>query len=216
MAIDEAITDGISYLARALSEPGLGRLRRLQADAVYRADAFGEVARLQPAEIAKHSDLLHLDKELEIVVRDRGDLYQENDIAATGYSYDQAILHRYRAETSTEPVKESSRYQKLVCVFVLTGSLHVQAFDGDEVVKEWQCRGGDLVLLRGPGFPGMEQGRIKHSFTTDKTDASTLTLMMDTDDELETWVRESDALSFNAEPDASVEGDVDAFFPVIE
>ncbi len=60
---------------------------------------------------------------------------------------------------------DSKRFVLLIAVFTLLGSSQFLLWEGrsGSVIETWQTRPGTLVLLRGPGLGGVEDGRPFHA-----------------------------------------------------
>jgi alkylated DNA repair dioxygenase AlkB len=60
---------------------------------------------------------------------------------------------------------DSKRFELLIAVFTLRGSAEFLLCEGrsGNVIETWETRPGTLVLLRGPGLGGLEDGRPFHA-----------------------------------------------------
>ena len=60
---------------------------------------------------------------------------------------------------------DSKRFVLLIAVFTLLGSSEFVLCEGrsGDVIETWETRPGTLVLLRGPGLGGLEDGRPFHA-----------------------------------------------------
>lgn len=78
----------------------------------------------------------------------------------------EAYVQRYEAGAlGVTPHVDSKRFVLLVAVFTLVGSAEFFVCEGRSggVVEKWTTRPGTLVLLRGPGLGGLENGRPFHT-----------------------------------------------------
>lgn len=76
-----------------------------------------------------------------------------------------AFVQRYRPHTlGISPHLDGKRYRCLVAVFTLDGeaSFALCADRSGTVTRQWQASPGDLLLMRGPGLAGNDDGRPLH------------------------------------------------------
>ena len=75
------------------------------------------------------------------------------------------IVQRFKAEAlGITPHMDGKRFAKLVAIFTTKGSARFtvcRSRKGD-VLQQWDLKPGSLVLLRAPGFAGLEDGRLFH------------------------------------------------------
>jgi hypothetical protein len=78
----------------------------------------------------------------------------------------EAYIQRYEAGAlGVTAHVDSKRFVLLIVVFTLLGSSEFLLCEGrtGSVIETWQTRPGTLVLLRGPGLGGLEDGRQFHA-----------------------------------------------------
>lgn len=79
----------------------------------------------------------------------------------------EAIYQRYEGtRLGVSPHRDSASYKLLVAILTLEGSARfsvVSDRDGNGAIDEWIIHPGSLVLVRAPGFQGVEDGRPMHS-----------------------------------------------------
>ncbi|MQA85309.1 MAG: hypothetical protein GEV03_11955 [Streptosporangiales bacterium] len=162
---------GAAFLPQALDERFRRRLRReTEAGPFERLpEEVGPYGVRQQAELlAVRGDMEtypavgELRDELVRRVRDHGrgieglDRWHPNDVA----------VQRYPAGSlGISPHRDGKRHSYLVAVFTTGGSAPFALCRdrGGEVVEEWPTVPGSLVLLRGPGLAGVEDGRPFHT-----------------------------------------------------
>jgi hypothetical protein len=184
MADGEALVAGIalrSALAR-VGEVGVAAIQEALTaacrEAVLREVADRTFERL-PAEIGP------VQQETELLLM-RGSLADEPSIAALRRELVRAIrdqapapaagvaewwpnevyVQRYEAGSlGVTPHVDSRRFVLLVAVFTLLGSSEFWVCEGRSgpMREKWTTRPGTLVLLRGPGLGGLEDGRPFHT-----------------------------------------------------
>ena len=79
---------------------------------------------------------------------------------------DEAYVQRYEpGALGVTTHVDSKRFVLLIAVFTLLGSSEFLLFEGrsGSVIETWETRPGTLVLLRGPGLGGLEDGRPFHA-----------------------------------------------------
>jgi hypothetical protein len=86
-------------------------------------------------------------------------------LAVPAWTPNQIFVRRYRdGSEGMTPHRDGSRFRLLVATLTVVGD--AQFFhhnETGEVVTTWSLAPGDLVLLRGPGLTGDEDGRPHHS-----------------------------------------------------
>lgn len=83
-----------------------------------------------------------------------------------GWHPNDVSIQRYQAgSVGISPHLDGKRYRYLVAIFTLEGSgpLAICTDREGTVQTEWQTVPGSLVLLRGPGLGGVEDGRPLHT-----------------------------------------------------
>lgn len=78
---------------------------------------------------------------------------------------DQIFVRRYReGSEGMTPHRDGTRFRLLVATVSVLGSAYFFRHDEKgEVIHTWPLDPGDLVLLRGTGLRGVEDGRPRHS-----------------------------------------------------
>jgi alkylated DNA repair dioxygenase AlkB len=82
--------------------------------------------------------------------------WEPNDIAAMRYS---------PGSLGITPHRDGKRYRLLIAIFTIEGSAPFTLCadrDGD-TIEQWKTTPGSLILMRGPGFNGAEDGRAFHT-----------------------------------------------------
>lgn len=78
----------------------------------------------------------------------------------------EATVMTYRGEGSgIGPHLDRRRYRELVAIFSIAGRARLDLVadrEGRELLRGWDCRPGDLVVLRAPGLGGVADGRPLH------------------------------------------------------
>ena len=93
-------------------------------------------------------------------------------------------LMRYPLEAGISPHRDHQRYKKVIAAFSLTGLGNFQVLgdrQGEEVLHQWLCAPGDLVLLRAPGLKDYPQERLLHSIEGLSKNRASLTLRMNSE-----------------------------------
>lgn len=78
----------------------------------------------------------------------------------------EAAVQRYEPRsTGISPHRDGKRHRYLVAVFTLDGAAPFALCSDREgtVTRQWRAEPGSMVLLRGPGFDGAEDGRPLHT-----------------------------------------------------
>jgi hypothetical protein len=81
---------------------------------------------------------------------------------------DEVSVQRYRAGTTgITPHRDQKRYRNLIAVFTVEGSATFTLCKNraGEPLAQWPAGTGSLVLLRGPGLGGVDDGRPLHAVT---------------------------------------------------
>jgi hypothetical protein len=160
---------GAAFIPGALAEPFRVRLRE-QAD----LDGFEALSELEgqvrqqgelfviAGDMSGHPAIKQLRDELTDAVHECS-----ADIAMLDqWDPNEAALQRYRAgAVGITPHRDMKRYRYLVAVFTVEGTArftHCRDRAGDSLAT-WSAAPGSLVLLRGPGLGGIDDGRPMHA-----------------------------------------------------
>jgi hypothetical protein len=83
-----------------------------------------------------------------------------------GFLPNEVTIMRYRGTCAgISPHRDHARYRELVAIVSLTGAATLAVVAdraGQRRLRTWRCLPGDLVLLRAPGWAGVEDGRPLH------------------------------------------------------
>ena len=166
-ALDAVATLGFARIARGLDD---ARRAELIAAAPARfAPLEPEIGPVrQGGEIAEvpvdgSPAVLSFARELAAAVRGTADPeWGLDDLRFTDASY-----MRFRPDDAgISPHRDHKRYRRLVAVVSLEGQAPFAVVNdrkGEDVVARWTSRPGDVVLLRGTGFAGLDDGRPMHT-----------------------------------------------------
>ena len=95
----------------------------------------------------------------------RAELVAAVNRSVPGWLPDQIFVRRYRGGSEgMTPHRDGTRFRLLVATVSVLGSARFHRHDErGEVTQTWPLLPGDLVLLRGMGLHGVEDGRPHHS-----------------------------------------------------
>lgn len=181
-AVQEVGETGAAFVTRVLTEPfRRALLREVEAETFARLDErvgpYGvhqqaDQLALTGAEIADHPAVHRLCRDFTAAAGELRGWYP-NDVS----------IQRYQpGSVGITPHLDGKRYRLLVAIFTLEGSAPLAiCTDRDGTVQtEWQTVPGSLLLLRGPGLGGIEDGRPLHAVRgPDSGQRTSLTLRFD-------------------------------------
>lgn len=104
----------------------------------------------------------HLRRELSQRVRDTGAGME----GLTSFVANEVHVQRYaQGSSGISPHRDGTRYRPLLAVFTTAGRARfsVHPARDAEPLAAWEVAPGDLVLLRGPGLAGADDGRPMHA-----------------------------------------------------
>ena len=150
-ALDEGFRQRVQ---RELQGVAFERLPRRMGPVTTEADLF--VARGQMLSCPRVGELR---EELVAALR-------RADSELAGWWPNEAYVQRYWPQSlGVSPHKDSRRFAFLVAVFTIEGSARfgLCADRAGRRVQEWDASPGSLILLRGPGLGGIDDGRPFHT-----------------------------------------------------
>jgi hypothetical protein len=87
-------------------------------------------------------------------------------IGAPGWRPNEVYVQRYRVgDLGVTPHRDWKRYRYLVAIVTAAGEAEFMLCKdrAGEVLRSWTAAPGSLVLLRAPGFAGVDDGRLLHA-----------------------------------------------------
>lgn len=161
--------EGAAYIPDALHEPFLARLQHEVESGPFAPmpERVGKVTQEVDSFLVHGSAreafplMEELGQELVAGVRHEG----RGIKGVTTWVPNLVIVQRFRpGALGITPHLDGKRYQKLVAIVTTKGSAAFTICRNrrGDVVEEWQTSPGGLVLLRAPGFAGLEDGRPLH------------------------------------------------------
>lgn len=104
----------------------------------------------------------HLCRELKTAINEQGAYIT----GLESWHPNEAWIQRYRGAGAGVTVhKDQKRYRLLIAVFTVTGTATFTVCQNraGDAEAAWEAGPGSLVLLRGPGFSGVDDGRPLHA-----------------------------------------------------
>jgi alkylated DNA repair dioxygenase AlkB len=87
-------------------------------------------------------------------------------VGASSWIPNEVYVQRYRVgDLGVTPHRDWKRYRYLVAIFTAAGEAEFMLCKNraGEVLRSWTTTPGSLVLLRAPGFGGVDDGRLLHT-----------------------------------------------------
>ncbi len=131
----------------------------------YAVRQHGELFFVRADEIANWPAIDRLRRELTLLVHEHG----RSISGVAGWEPNEAAVQRYPAASGGIGVhRDGKRYRVLIAIFTVegTGTLALCTDRQGTVAREWLTTPGSLILLRGPGLDGAEDGRPLHRVQT--------------------------------------------------
>lgn len=168
-ALLAAKADGASFISGALHDPFGERLQNEIEAGPFSPmpDRVGQVTQEVDSFIARGSAiegfplLEELREDLVAAVKHEG----RGIKGVTTWRPNLVTVQRFKAEAiGITPHLDGKRFAKLVAIFTTKGNARFTVCKSrkGEILQQWDLRPGSLVLLRAPGFAGLEDGRPFH------------------------------------------------------
>ncbi|MGH2653163.1 MAG: hypothetical protein ACRDHV_02290 [Actinomycetota bacterium] len=168
-ALRAVSSEGFAFVPRVLAEDFRGGLQR-EVEACRFQPVPGEIGPVRqeteecviPSPMDGHPLVAGLSAELVGVVGSQGRAVAGLD----AWAPTAAFVQRYRAGAlGITPHLDGRRFGLLVAVFTTEGSAEFSVHEtrSGPVAARWEAGPGSLVLLRGPGLGGVEDGRPFHA-----------------------------------------------------
>ena len=162
--------EGAAFIPRALA-PSFGRRLQHEVETGPFAPMPGQIGRvsqevesyvLRGTDIEAFPLISELLAELAGAVRRAGKGVE----GLSSYAPNHLMVHRYRpGSIGITPHLDGKRFVQLVATFTTKGTAKTALCRSrkGEVIREWDTKAGSLILLRGNGFAGRDDGRPFHS-----------------------------------------------------
>jgi hypothetical protein len=163
---------GVAFIAQALTEPALGAISAEttggsfeplpEHTGPYGVREQAELLEIPPDDASRYPIITQLRTDLTQLVHQQGrgiaglNEWEPNDVGAMRY---------HAGSFGITPHRDSKRYRLLIAIFTTEGSapfVYCANRDGD-IIDQWLTTAGSLILMRGPGLKGIEDGRPFHT-----------------------------------------------------